>query len=61
MANKNKTSKSVTKRIRVTRQGKLVRRLMGIDHFKTTKTKKNRRQKRRPASLNYPARKILNY
>lgn len=58
---KAKTSKSVAKRIKVTSTGKLTRRPMGIDHFKMSKTKKSRRQRRGYMGLNYPARKLANY
>lgn len=54
----NKTSKSLTKRIKITRNGKVIRRPMGIDHFKTTKTKKARRQKRVTRNLNYSIKKL---
>ncbi|MBI3589219.1 MAG: 50S ribosomal protein L35 [Candidatus Liptonbacteria bacterium] len=54
----NKTSKSLTKRIRITRTGKLIRRKMGIDHFKTNKTKKVRRQMRNNRSLGYSVKKM---
>lgn len=55
---KTKTQKSFTKRIRVTKTGKVVRRSMNIDHFKTAKSKKNLRGKRKNRSLNYPLRGI---
>lgn len=38
--------KSVSKRIRLTKTGKMLRRPMGTDHFRTRKTTKNNRQKR---------------
>jgi ribosomal protein L35 len=53
-----KTQKSFSKRIRVTKNGKVVRRPMRLDHFKTTKSKKNLRGKRKARSLNYPLRGI---
>ncbi len=58
---KHKTSKSVSKRIRVTRTGKIMRRPMGVDHFKTKKSNKTSRRSRGTTTLNYPARKITNY
>jgi len=36
--------KSVKKRIRVTKTGKLIRRHMGVDHFRARKTSKNIQQ-----------------
>jgi len=61
MSMRHKTTKSFTKRIRVTKNGKVVRRSMGIDHFKTNKTSKSRRQKRVTRSLDYPMKKLINY
>jgi len=54
----NKTSKSLTKRIRVTRTGKLIRRPMSVDHFRMSKTKKVKRQQRNARSLGYTAKKM---
>lgn len=50
----NKTIKSITKRLTVTKNGKVVRRPMGVDHFKTRKNSKTIRRKRKTLSLNYP-------
>lgn len=44
--------KSVTKRIRITRTGKVVRRRMGVDHFKARKSKRSNRTGRQNATLN---------
>ncbi|MBI2623117.1 MAG: 50S ribosomal protein L35 [Candidatus Liptonbacteria bacterium] len=57
----NKTSKSVSKRIRITRTGKLIRRPMGVDHFRTRQSAKILRSGRKTRSLDYPRKKILNY
>lgn len=46
--------KSIEKRLRVTKNGKVVRRPMGVDHFKTRKSNKSLRNKRKSRSLNYP-------
>lgn len=43
--------KSVANRIRITKTGKLIRRQMGLSHFKAKKTGKQNRQKRRTMSL----------
>ncbi len=44
--------KSVTKRIRITRTGKVMRRTMGIDHFRARKSKRTRRGGRQSGTLN---------
>jgi ribosomal protein L35 len=51
-------SKSFTKRIRITRTGKVVRRPMRLDHFKTRKSANNVRSKRKTLSLDYPLRNL---
>ncbi|MDO8574338.1 MAG: 50S ribosomal protein L35 [bacterium] len=58
---RHKTTKSISKRIRITKNGKLVRRKMGIDHFKSKKTGKQRRQKRNLKLLRYSRKKIISY
>ena len=54
-------SKSFTKRIRVTRNGKVVRRPMAVNHFRTRANAKGIRAKRKSLSLDYPMKKIANY
>ncbi|HVM76721.1 MAG TPA: hypothetical protein VMU07_01035 [Candidatus Paceibacterota bacterium] len=54
-------SKSLTKRIRITKNGKMVRRAMATDHFRTRATQKNIRNKRQSRGLNYPLKKFLTY
>lgn len=44
---KLKTKKSVTKRFKVTANGKLMRRPSGVSHFNAKMTGKNRRSKRK--------------
>lgn len=44
--------KSVTKRIRITRTGKVIRRRMGVDHFKARKSKRSNRAGRMSSTLN---------
>lgn len=44
--------KSVTKRIRITRTGKVIRRRMGVDHFKARKSKRSNREGRASSTLN---------
>lgn len=53
--------KSVSKRIRFTKSGKMVRRPMATDHFRTRKTTKNIRRKKKTLGIDYPRKKILNY
>jgi len=52
---------SVRKRIRVTKNGKLIRRPMAVDHFRTKKSRKLIQQKRKGKGLDYPHAKIINY
>ncbi len=49
-----KTRKSITKRIRITRRGKIIRRPMAVDHFRTRKSKKSIRSKRKTLGLDFP-------
>jgi ribosomal protein L35 len=53
-------SKSVTKRIRITKNGKIVRRRGGVGHFKTRKNSKMNRNSRKTRSLEMPLKTILN-
>lgn len=46
--------KSVAKRIRITKNGKIIRRSMRTDHFRTSKSTNNIRGKRKSRSLDYP-------
>jgi ribosomal protein L35 len=50
--------KSLSKRIRITKNGKIVRRPMRLDHFKTRKSTNNVRGKRKNRSLDYPLKNI---
>lgn len=61
MKKKAKTKKSVTKRFRFTKSGKVLRRKTAIDHFRTRKTTKNVRRKRKASPLDFPLKKIINY
>ena len=51
-----KTNKSYTKRIRVTRTGKLMARPKGQNHFNAKQSGSQRSQKRRAGSLHMTAR-----
>jgi len=53
--------KSITKRIRFTKNGKMVRRPMATDHFRVRKDQKSIRNKRKTLSLDYPMKKIVSY
>ena len=53
--------KSVSKRIKITKTGKVIRRAMGVDHFRTKKSKKLLRHKRKSLGLNLSKKSILNY
>lgn len=54
-------SKSFTKRIRITKNGKIVRRGMAQDHFRTRQNQKSIRGKRKSRGLDYPMKVLLNY
>lgn len=56
-----KTTKSVSKRIKITSNGKIVRRPMGVNHFRTRKSSKLVQSKRKTKSLNLSTKSILNY
>ncbi|MGC9598945.1 MAG: hypothetical protein ABSE18_00995 [Minisyncoccia bacterium] len=54
-------SKSVTDRIRITKNGKIVRRPMAVDHFRTRTNQKNIRNKRQSRSLGMSIKTLKNY
>ncbi|MEK7546992.1 MAG: 50S ribosomal protein L35 [Patescibacteria group bacterium] len=53
--------KSFVKRIKITKNGKIIRRSMSVNHFRTRKSTKNIRHKRKTRQLDYPIKKILDY
>ena len=56
---KAKTRKSITKRFKFTKSGKILHRIAGQDHYRTKKTGKQRRQGRKMIPLSIPdAKKI---
>ncbi|NMB56499.1 50S ribosomal protein L35 [Candidatus Beckwithbacteria bacterium] len=56
---KQKTKKSIAKRFKVTKNGKILRRTIGIRHLKSNKTKSNnRRQKAQKFVTGKKAKKI---
>ncbi|RJP44936.1 hypothetical protein C4587_01445 [Candidatus Parcubacteria bacterium] len=51
--------KSVVKRIRITRTGKIVRRRMSVNHFRTRRSQKNIRKNRKMTSLDHPKKSFM--
>lgn len=51
---KHKTQKGLNKRIKKTKNGKIMRKQMGINHFRSKKSGNARRGKNKSRSLNYP-------
>ena len=59
MKKKAKTRKSITKRFKFTKSGKVLRRDVGQDHYRAKRTGKQRRQMRKITKLSKPdAKKI---
>lgn len=57
-----KTKKSLTKRFRLTKTGKVMRKVSGQDHLRSKKSGKQIRQKRKQVELYKPlAKKIKKY
>ena len=56
---KQKTHKTISKRIKVTKTGKLMKRRGGQDHFNARDTGKNVRNKRRDDQLSKSNRKLI--
>jgi ribosomal protein L35 len=54
-------SKSISKRIRITKNGKVVRRRMGTDHFRTRHSTKSNRNGRKTMSLDFMLKKLKAY
>jgi ribosomal protein L35 len=54
-------SKALAKRVKITKNGKVVRRPMAVDHFRTRKNARKIQSKRKTLSLDYPMKKIINY
>lgn len=51
--------KSISQRIRITRRGKVIRRPMGVGHFRTRKNQKTVRGLGKKRGLNHPLKNIL--
>jgi len=56
---KAKTRKSITKRFKFTKNGKVLRRSTGQDHYRTKRTGKQRRQQRGWTELSRPETKKI--
>lgn len=59
MKNKGKTRKSITKRFKVTKNGKVLRRAVGQDHLLSKQTGKKRRALRKMVKLSEPEAKKI--
>lgn len=53
--------KSVSSRIKITKNGKVMRRTMGVGHFRTRKSSKNLLRKRTPVSSGLSAQTLKTY
>ena len=54
-----KTRKAILKRFKITRNGKILRRTVGQDHYLAKKSGKKRRQKRKWVKLSKPEAKKI--
>jgi len=54
-----KTRKAITKRFKVTKTGKVLRRQSGLNHFRSKKTGQYKRKKRRLVEVSKPESKII--
>ena len=54
-----KTRKSLTKRFRITKNGKVLRRLTGQNHFRMKKSSKERSKKRKWVLMSKPEAKVI--
>lgn len=52
-------NKSISKRLKITKNGKVVRRPMGVNHFRTRKSTKNVRSKRKTLSLDVSLKSMM--
>ena len=57
---KTETNKSFSKRVRVTKTGKVIRRRMGVNHFKTRKNAKGIQKKRGTMLLDMTSKRMAN-
>ncbi|HZX49973.1 MAG TPA: 50S ribosomal protein L35 [Candidatus Paceibacterota bacterium] len=56
---KQKTRKSITKRFKITKSGKILRRLVGQDHYLAKQSSKKRRNMRKWVELSTPETKAI--
>jgi len=56
---KRKTRKSITKRFKITKTGKILRRPTGLDHYRAKKSGKKKRQSRKWVHLSKPEAKKI--
>lgn len=62
MHTKLKTKKSITKRFKITKTGKILRRPTGLDHYRAKKSGKKIRQSRKLIRVSIPeAKKLKKY
>ena len=54
-----KTRKSITKRFKITKTGKVLRRAIGQDHYRAKKSGKTKRLKRKPVLVSKPEAKKI--
>jgi len=54
-----KTRKSITKRFKITKTGKVLRRAIGQDHHRAKKSGKTKRLKRKPVLVSKPEAKKI--
>ena len=54
-----KTRKSLTKRFKITKNGKVLRRLTGQNHFRMKKSSKERSRKRKWVLMSKPEAKVI--
>ena len=56
---KAKTRKAITKRFKITKTGKVLRRQTGLDHFLAKKSRKSKRKKKKLVPLSKPEAKKI--
>jgi len=61
LTSKKSVNKSMGSRIRVTKNGKLMRRTMGTGHFRTRKSSSTLVSKRKPKKLGISKHAVLSY
>ena len=54
-----KTRKAITKRFKITKTGKVLRRQSGLNHYRAKKTGQYKRKKRRMVEVSKPEAKVI--